>query len=1175
MRVKSIVIDGFKSYAHRKVIDDLSPHFNAITGLNGSGKSNIFDAICFVMGITNLKRVRAEDPRELIFRAGTTGVHAARVTIEFINDDPRTAPPGYSCEEYPTITVGRQIKLGGKQQFFLNNTVSVQSKVKRFFESISLNVDNPHFMVLQGTVHKLIGMRSEDILSLIEEAVGTKAFDHRRRTAESLIRSKEKKMEEIDANLETQIGPMLRAMKADQEEYERYVQLSEGIEEMRKFRIAFEYEEHRKRRGELSTRRTSLLSDTAAAKEQLRSFPSVEDETTQRLMQLQSTLAAPAEAAMALHEEESTLKLQLAREEAQLERLDKVLKKLADASRKLEEEKQQQKSRAQQFEAYQEQREKLIRNIHEQKENIAKLKRSLQLNGSGVRAGASGMSLEEERADIERQVIKSSAEARRREERIRELEHQQKSVAEKSEARERTVIRLRNELRSAQDCLDSVSKRYINVKPLEEQARALQEEVARLKAEHWKANDAMLRESAQGGGSGGRGLDLEYDRRACAGIEQYIWGRVVELVSPQEEKYAIALTVGAQSQLMRVVVTSDIVAERIIRHGLRQRTAFLPLNTLTQPKSISDSQLEEAKRMANRMNGFVAVAKDLTVVKDEAHRVIADYVFGNFFICSTLELAQELAYGSAVRCKAVTLDGEVVEPKGLMTGGSKKHIRNVFADVLIYKKRKAPVEALRVTMEKREKELEGLHAQLREHRSLIQEHAKAEEAVSIATHKLQLVENEEEGLSKELQASLKEERQKYEALTTMLNDLQERRARLEKYANLDSDKVRKDLQEQLSAAQKRCAALVHEEESGSAEFERVEAEMTQTAADIEQKLVEVHEQIHQQTKARDEASKSFESTSKSLQEVVDKRCRAEEQRQNIEKEIEETQQELQQLVVKKASLEGFVKNAEVDVREISKSLEELQKLISEAERRNTWIEEKQHLFGPRDGPFYFEDRERTQETLAELREAEVNASTMSKRLNKKALILYEERKKEYDELVQQRSVLGEDRDAIQQCILGIEDKKWRALDRMVEVVSNVFSKLFSTCLPGAAAVLREERNEHGHLSGLQVKVLFNGKERESLSELSGGQRSLLALCLILAILRVRQAPMYILDEVDAALDPSHTQGIGNMLQKHFPSSQFLLVSLKDGMFSNADVLYQVSNTQGYSEITRIQSNRSR
>ncbi|EPY15706.1 hypothetical protein STCU_11820 [Strigomonas culicis] len=141
---------------------------------------------------------------------------------------------------------------------------------------------------------------------------------------------------------------------------------------------------------------------------------------------------------------------------------------------------------------------------------------------------------------------------------------------------------------------------------------------------------------------------------------------------------------------------------------------------------------------------------------------------------------------------------------------------------------------------------------------------------------------------------------------------------------------------------------------------------------------------------------------------------------------------------------------------------------------------------------------------------------------------------------------------------------------MVGVVSNIFGKLFATCLPGAAAALVEERDAHEHLCGLAVRVLFNGKSKESLSELSGGQRSLLALCLILAILRVRPAPIYILDEVDAALDPSHTQNIGRMLQLYFPHSQFLLVSLKDGMFSSANVLYHIRNTQGYSEVARIE-----
>jgi len=133
--------------------------------------------------------------------------------------------------------------------------------------------------------------------------------------------------------------------------------------------------------------------------------------------------------------------------------------------------------------------------------------------------------------------------------------------------------------------------------------------------------------------------------------------------------------------------------------------------------------------------------------------------------------------------------------------------------------------------------------------------------------------------------------------------------------------------------------------------------------------------------------------------------------------------------------------------------------------------------------------------------------------------------------------------------------------------------LFSACLPGAACRLVEERNDHGHISGLQVRVAFNGKEKESLTELSGGQRSLLALCLILAILRLKPAPIYILDEVDAALDPSHTQNIGRMLQQHFSNSQFLLVSLKDGMFSHANVLFEVRNTQGFSEITRKEAKK--
>jgi ABC-type multidrug transport system ATPase subunit len=134
-------------------------------------------------------------------------------------------------------------------------------------------------------------------------------------------------------------------------------------------------------------------------------------------------------------------------------------------------------------------------------------------------------------------------------------------------------------------------------------------------------------------------------------------------------------------------------------------------------------------------------------------------------------------------------------------------------------------------------------------------------------------------------------------------------------------------------------------------------------------------------------------------------------------------------------------------------------------------------------------------------------------------------------------------------------------------VCSDFGSIFSTLLPGAFAKL-EPPSGLTALDGLEVRVSFGGVWKESLSELSGGQRSLLALSLILALLLFKPAPVYLLDEVDAALDLSHTQNIGKMLKTHFSQSQFIVISLKDGMFNNANVLFRTAFLDGVSTVTR-------
>jgi structural maintenance of chromosome 2 len=170
-------------------------------------------------------------------------------------------------------------------------------------------------------------------------------------------------------------------------------------------------------------------------------------------------------------------------------------------------------------------------------------------------------------------------------------------------------------------------------------------------------------------------------------------------------------------------------------------------------------------------------------------------------------------------------------------------------------------------------------------------------------------------------------------------------------------------------------------------------------------------------------------------------------------------------------------------------------------------------------------------------------------------------------LQEKRRIVLNDRSKIEKVIHELDEKKRETLELVWQKVTKDFGSIFSTLLPGTRAKL-EPVEGTTFLDGLEVKVAFGEVWKESLSELSGGQKSLLALSLILALLLFKPAPIYILDEVDAALDLSHTQNIGRMIRTHFPFSQFIVVSLKEGMFNNANVIFRTKFVDGLSTVSR-------
>jgi structural maintenance of chromosome 2 len=237
--MQSIELIGFKSYATRTVVEDFDPKFNAITGLNGSGKSNILDAICFVLGITSLQHVRVTNLQELVYKQGQAGVTKASVTIVFDNRDANQKPVGYEeCEE---ISVSRQIVIGGRNKYLINGHNAQASQVANMFRSVQLNVNNPHFMILQGRITKVLNMKPEEIRDMLQEVLGTLMYETEKQTAQKKLSQKDQKVKTIEDILTNQITPKVEKLKADRQAYLQYSAAIQEIQRLMRLLVAFEY----------------------------------------------------------------------------------------------------------------------------------------------------------------------------------------------------------------------------------------------------------------------------------------------------------------------------------------------------------------------------------------------------------------------------------------------------------------------------------------------------------------------------------------------------------------------------------------------------------------------------------------------------------------------------------------------------------------------------------------------------------------------------------------------------------------------------------------------------------------------------------------------------------------------------------------------------------------------
>uniref|UniRef100_A0A8L0DSY4 Structural maintenance of chromosomes protein n=1 Tax=Oncorhynchus mykiss TaxID=8022 RepID=A0A8L0DSY4_ONCMY len=1150
MHIKSIILEGFKSYAQRTEINGFDPLFNAITGLNGSGKSNILDSICFLLGISNLSQVRAANLQDLVYKNGQAGITKATVSITFDNANKSQSPLGF--ETHDEITVTRQVVIGGRNKYLINGVNANNTRVQDLFCSVGLNVNNPHFLIMM--------YHSDPPLS-------PPMYECKKISAQKTIEKKEAKLKEIQTILDEEITPTMQKLKEERSSYLEYQKLMREIEHLSRLYVAWLFvcaEETKVKSAEdlkvMQDSITQLQANMADNEHKVQELSAQIQELQEKrdqevggvLKGLEETLSEVQRVHAKAQSAVDMKKQNLAEE---TKKRKELVKSMAEDKKILVVKEAEVSKVAEKLSALQEEGQKDSAALEAAQCHFKAVSAGLSTNEDGEEATLAGQMM-----TCKNDISKADTEAKQAQ---MKLKHAQQEL----KAKQTEVKKMDSGYQKDQEAFNTVKK---NKEKLEADMGKLQyqdgkEEGLLDRKRQLNREVTTLRNTYESLMSRFPNLRFDYSDPERDWDRSRVKGLLANLITVSDVCYSTGLEVVAGGKLYNVVVDTEVTGKKLLEKGeLKRRYTIIPLNKISA-RTLNDSVVNTV--------GEQNVHTALSLVGYEADlRKAMEYVFGSTLVCDTLDNAKRVAFDKRVMTKTVTLGGDVFDPQGTLSGGARSQSASVLSSLQELREVQDSLSATETELQALDKQLSGLKGTAERYRLLKQQLDMKTEELDIlqvklhqsSFHKqqeelkmlLKTIEECEETLrsSKEVQKKADE---KYKVLE---NKMQNAEAEREKELKAAQQKVN-SAKTKADAFSKKLKERQQEAESLVLELEELKREQTgyeQQILAVDEAMKTIQEQIDNMSSTVAENKVLFTSWSTTV------KCPPPHQLAQRHQLGKSTEANHMRERTNESQLK--IKELEHNINKHRKDSQEAAAKVSRMLEEHEWISQERGLFGQPNTGYDFKVNN-PKEAGQRLRKLEESKTRLERSVNKRAMNMLSQAEERYNDLMKKKRIVENDKSKILQTIEELDQKKKEALNIAWQKVNKDFGSIFSTLLPGADARLAPPEG-CGALEGLEFKVALGNTWKENLTELSGGQRSLVALSLILAMLLFKPAPIYILDEVDAALDLSHTQNIGQMLRTHFTHSQFVVVSLKDGMFTNANVLFKTKFVDGVSAVSR-------
>ena len=1163
MFLKRLEIYGFKSFAEKTILE-FKPGITAVIGPNGSGKSNVSDCIRWILGEQSLKSLRGAKTEDIIFTGTETrrALGYAEGSIVLDNSD------GSLPIDYNEVTITRRLYRNNETGYFINRSSCRLKDIIELFMDTGIGKDG-YSIIGQGKIDEILSNKSEDRRKVFEEAAGIVKYKSRKEESEKKLeqtRLNILRINDIISEIETNIDPL----KEQSEKANKYLNLREELKNKEIGLFLFHIEKFKAQIEEaianidiLETQRVkedihikNLQDEKESLKERIEKIINDIEEIQKRTLEGKQKKEQYSGEIAVLNQRKTSNK----------ENFDRYNTDIVNVSEKKEALIKEKTERVRKKDSISKERNTVQKKLDKLEKELLGYTKNLSEKDAGI---------EEKRNKLNENInlkyeLSAEIKAKKTEyETIEKNEINSKSVIsdmtreiddlKKNEINdENEFINLEKDVKDLLVKIDKQSKKTDEKSDVDSRINSL-ESLYRINESKIKFIEEAEKEKDIYSKTTKSLLDaIDKDENLSKGV----CGVLADLIST-EKKYEIAIEMALGGTLQNIVTETENEAKKLIFY-LRQknmgRASFLPLSLVRKKDKIAD--------IKGRNKGVVGIASDLVKTDDKYKDMILS-LLGNTVVVETLDDGIVFSKDNSYRFKVVTLDGDVINQAGSITGGSttkrqvsllgrKREIEEIkksqeglseeidklkiekerFLDKQAeeknkletlkneYQKREIEYETKKQKLQMKKNEIVKHEKDLEEYKDSLKNTAKEKEEnlknQSVLYQKLNGIEAENETLNKSITEELslsKENREKINSLNTEMTDLKisissydENIIAIDEFiTRVDSDinNCDKDIEKKES--------LINEIEGDNLDIEKNIANISKNIEKIEKQNIE-----------------NDEKTKKLKQERIerqDKEAKLEEDILFEQNKFDEIKNKISRLDLKKSK-------SEFELEQIQNKMWEEYELTP---NNVQGIEKAKNI-------------SETQKNVDDIKEEIKNLGS----INIDSIKLYKETKDRYEFMCSQREDLNNSSEKLKNVIDEMIDTMKNKFSEQFSIINKNFGEVFRELFGGGKAELRLEDEKNILESGIEISVQPPGKKLQNMMLLSGGERAFTAIALLFAILEMNPAPFCVLDEIEAALDDVNVYRFAEYLKKFSNKSQFLVITHRKGTMEAADTVYGIT-----------------